>query len=90
MSARAPAAMMDTCSRGGMKASSGLLPHLSSCACRPACRNPCPCVRCPNAPLRSLPPPWRSNMECWDFMRCLPSDMTLFDYFAKLDHLEEL
>lgn len=31
-----------------------------------------------------------SNMECWDFMRCLPSDMPLFDDFAKLEHLEEL
>lgn len=29
-------------------------------------------------------------MECWDFMRCLPSDMPLFDHFAKLEHLEEL
>ncbi len=38
-----------------------------------------------------LPPmPWCSNMECWDFMRCLPSEMPLFDDFAKLEYLEEL
>ncbi|PRW61077.1 leucine-rich repeat receptor kinase EMS1 [Chlorella sorokiniana] len=30
------------------------------------------------------------NLECWDFMRCLPSDMPLFEDFAKLEYLEEL